>query len=246
MATQTSSPGVTQPVRPVTSLLRLGAWSPVVYLLLFGAGWLVLNHFFPPFSPADGPEEITRQFMDRRIPLMLGSVFVMVSTVALAPAGALFVLIIRKAEGAVGMLTLMVGFTWATFMVVNFYTGLSFATATFRAERDPGIVQYASDLGFLQFIGGIPMFWLVWVLLAAAALTTRTRENPIIPRWFGYVSLWAAILYLPELLVFFFKTGPFAWDGVVGFWIPAVIFIIYFPLSTAVCLRIIREHFQDA
>ncbi|ALG15273.1 hypothetical protein AOZ06_34430 [Kibdelosporangium phytohabitans] len=176
---------------------------------------------------------------------MLGSVAIMVSTMVLAPAGALLVLIVRKAESGVGILTVILGLTVATTMVLTFYTGFSLALATFRAGRGPALIQYASDSAFLQFIGGIPMFWLLWIVVACASLVTRSRENPVIPRWFGYVSLWAAILYIPELLVFFLKQGPFAWDGLVGFWIPAVIFIVYFPLATAVSLGIIRRHFED-
>lgn len=239
-------PSVTTPTTHTQAPLhRLGAWAPLVYLAVFGAGWLVFNHFFPPFSPADGAEQIAAQFHYRRVPIMFGSVLMMISTMILMPYAALLVLIVRKAEGEIGMATLMMAFTQVTYMVVNFFVPFSFAMATFRADRDPELVQYASDFGFIQFFGGIPMFWMVWIVTAYASLAMSRRGNPVIPRWFGYLNLWCAILYVPELLIFFFKSGPFAWDGLVGFWIPMVVFVTYFIAATVVFFRIVQRHFSS-
>ncbi|AKC41403.1 hypothetical protein [Mycobacteroides chelonae] len=171
---------------------------------------------------------------------MLAAVLMMCSTFALFPVSALLVLIARRIERHAGLVTVMMGLTLATYLVMNFYTPFSFAVAAFRTERDPALVQYASDYGFLQFIGGIPMFLMVWILSAYAILVLSPRHDPLIPRWFGYLNLWIAILYLPELLVFFFHSGPFAWNGVVGFWIPAILFIVYFAVSPAILVPAVR------
>lgn len=226
------------------TLERAAAWCGLVYLMLFGMGWLILARFMPPIAPTESAVEVARQFQERHVSLMLASVFMMCSTWPLVAVSALMVLITRKIEGGVGMLTLMMGFTLATYLVMNFYTPFSFSLAAFRPDRAPELVQYASDYGFLQFMGGIPMFVGVWALSAYGILVVSPRENPIVPRWFGYFNMWATILYLPELLVFFFKTGPFAWDGLVGFWIPAIIFIVYFLLTPLILVPIVRKHFS--
>ncbi|MEV6313772.1 hypothetical protein [Streptomyces sp. NPDC051776] len=225
-------------------LIRGAAWCGLVYVVLFGFGWLTFAQFFPPIAPTATAAEVARAFQERRAPLMLASVFMMVSTFTLFPASALLLMIVRKIEGSVGIVTLMMGFTLTTYQVLNFYTGLSFAMASFRSDRDPGLIQYASDYGFLQFLGGIPMFLMVWLLSAYAFLVMNPRENPMVPRWFGYVNLWIGILYLPELLVFFFKSGPFAWDGVVGFWIPAILFIAYFFITPFILVPFAKKHFS--
>lgn len=36
-------------------------------------------------------------------------------------------------------------------------------------------------------------------------------------RWVGYLNIWAALLLAPAVLIYFFKTGPFAWNGILVF-----------------------------
>lgn len=227
-------------------LLRAGVWSGLAYLLVFGTGWLILAHFFPPIAPSLDPAAVAERYREHHRTLMLAGVCIMVSTVVVLPVSALIVRIIVLIERGVGMLTLMTGLTLATFLVLNFYAGFSFASAAFRSDRSPDLVQYANDGGFLQFVGGIPMFLMIWVLIAYAVLVTDSREDPVLPRWVGYANLWIAVLYLPELLVFFFKTGPFAWDGLIGFWIPAVLFIAFFLATPFVLRPVVRRHFLPA
>ncbi len=175
--------------------------------------------------------------------MMVASLLMMMSNWALLPFSALLTLMMHKIEGRAGMLTLMMGFTCATFQVLNFYMGLGFALAAFRPERAPELIQLATDGAFLQVLGGIPMFLGVWSLCAYAILVMSPRDNPILPRWYGYLNLWAAISLIPELLVFFFKTGPFAWDGLLGFWIPAVATVAYSYLTPLAFLPALRKHF---
>ncbi|WJR33124.1 hypothetical protein P3F83_22015 [Mycobacteroides immunogenum] len=225
-------------------LERASAWCGLAYLLVFGTGWLAIAHFMPPIPPAAGPAAVAAQFQERHGWLMLAAVIMMCSTFVLFPVFSLLVMIARKIEGSAGIVTIMMALTAATSLVFNFYVPFSFSMAAFRPDRDPAIVQYASDNGFLQFMGGIPMFLLVWVLSAYAILVLSPRRDPLVPRWFGYLNLWCAILYLPELLVFFFHTGPFAWNGIVGFWIPAVLFLVYFAASPIILVPVVRKMFS--
>jgi hypothetical protein len=63
------------------------------------------------------------------------------------------------------------------------------------------------------------------------------RSQAVFPRWLGHVSAWCAVALLPAVVLPFYKTGPFAWQGVFQFWLAALLFFGWFA---AVSLALIR------
>lgn len=61
------------------------------------------------------------------------------------------------------------------------------------------------------------------------------------PRWVGYLALWLSLLAVPASLIAFFQTGPFAWDGLFGFWVPLTAFVGFFAAMTPLVLEAIRS-----
>lgn len=53
-------------------------------------------------------------------------------------------------------------------------------------------------------------------------------------------NIWVVILFLPAGIITLFKTGPFAWDGLIAFWIPALVFFICAFAMCALLLKAIR------
>jgi hypothetical protein len=82
------------------------------------------------------------------------------------------------------------------------------------------------------------------VAIALATFADR-RPRPVFPRWVGYYNLWMAFLLLPASLIIFFKKGPFAWNGLLGFWLPAAAFGSWYLVMTVVVLRAIRNEAHE-
>jgi hypothetical protein len=92
--------------------------------------------------------------------------------------------------------------------------------SAFRSDDRPAdLTRALNDVGWTLFV---LVIWSLWVqmLAIAAAVLIDNRPEPILPRCVGYLSLRAAILVIPAGLILFFKTGPWAWNGLVGFFIP--------------------------
>lgn len=108
--------------------------------------------------------------------------------------------------------------------------------ASFRFDgRAPDVTRALHDVGWILFV---TVIWSVWVqmLAIAAAILIDRRSEPVLPRWLGYLNLWVAMLILPAGCVLFFKQGPFAWNGVVGLYIPLTAFVIWIA-SVTVCVH---------
>ena len=61
------------------------------------------------------------------------------------------------------------------------------------------------------------------------------------PRWMGWLTLWAGIIYEVGPLGFMFHRGPFAWDGLIVFWLPFVTFGIWLTVMNVMLLRAIKR-----
>jgi hypothetical protein len=50
--------------------------------------------------------------------------------------------------------------------------------------------------------------------IGTAILSDRSN---ILPRWVGYMNFWVALSFVPDVLAYFFKAGPFSWRGLFVF-----------------------------
>lgn len=60
------------------------------------------------------------------------------------------------------------------------------------------------------------------------------------PRWCCFAMLWIAVLSMTGSVAIFFFGGPFAWNGILAFWIPANAFGISIFVLAYVMLKHIK------
>ena len=129
----------------------------------------------------------------------------------------------RRTEGAFPLLSvtqLVAGVATLAILILPF---IAWSTQTFRPDRDPELILLLSDFGWLFLVMTFGPFSVQLVSIGLAAFADKSTP-PVFPRWAGYFNIWMAILFIPTGLVTFFKTGPFAWSGLIGSWIPIVAF----------------------
>lgn len=130
--------------------------------------------------------------------------------------------------------------------MLTFYPPLWWIANTWRStERSPDVIYLLNDIAWLQFIGGLALITPMFVVVAVVALT-GTRPNPVFPRWVGYQSILTFMLFLPDQMLFFFKSGPFAWNGLLGFWIPLTVFCAWFVTIFCIIRRAVVQEMRTA
>jgi hypothetical protein len=216
-------------------------WSaPVFVVLLFGA--LLLAGWVPPPSPAQSAEQVAAMYAEHTdlkrlafVLLFLGGGLCAPFTVAIHHRlrripGAWALALLQLIGGALGVLAVSV-------------PAIVFMVAAYRPERDPQITQALHDLAFIPFIGNLVPF-LVQAVAIGVAVLAQHPDGPVLPRWLGFYNLWTAFLTLPGLLLVFFRTGAFAWNGVLVFWVVATVFGGWFLVMFAVLRARLREDAQ--
>jgi hypothetical protein len=206
----------------------VGAWCGIAYILLLLAGWWLVGGFFPLHRPSASADEIADFYRHGVIGIRLGMVIVMWGAALFLPFTSTIADFVARFEGRSGPLTRTMTMAGYANAMLTFYPPLWWIIATWRAdERTADTTRLLNDIAWLQFIGGLSLIMPMFVVLAVVSLSGKS-ENPVFPRWFGYQSIMTFTLFLPDQLLFFFKTCPFAWNGVLGFWVPLTVFSLWF------------------
>lgn len=213
-----------------TKVLMFGAYAALLYPGLLVIGWWALADFVPPPHPTDTTSTILALYHAHATRIRAGMVIVMFGAVMAMPLGATVGYFIRRVEGFTGPLTMLQIMGAVGMAVLTFFPAMWWLIAAYRLGRDPQITHTLNDAAWLQWVGGLTIYYPTIITMAIASFLDRS-ERPALPRWFGYLNLWLVALLLPGQLIFFFKTGPFAWNGLISFYLAFVVFGLWFPVA---------------
>lgn len=198
------------------------------------AGWLISGMLPLPMGPGESSTDVVSFFTDEPNRVMAGFVLSSVGVVLMVPMLALISLHLLRMEGRVPLMAFTQLLAAAVTVVINMFPQLIFAIAAFRTDRDPGDIVLLNDLAWLLLFTGITPFMIQNIAIGIAVLRDRSA---VFPRWVGYLNLLVAFAFIPDVLAFFFKSGPFAWNGVFVFWLALTAYSIFLVAMSVVCRR---------
>jgi hypothetical protein len=213
--------------------VRLNLWgvrvSGRILFVLFAIGWIGLARFVPAPSPLDSAEVIARRYQDNVWGIRLGATFMMVSFCFWATWGAVVANWTRRSPGGGRSLAIVQIVSLTISEMIGVLCAFLWALAAFRpGEVDPEITQTLNDGAWLMFLIPWPPFSM-WCAALAIAVFRDKREGDVreFPRWIGYLSLLTAFLFVPAGAVLFFKEGGYAYNGLLGMYLPLAIFFVW-------------------
>ena len=225
-------------------LRMFGVWCGIGHIIVFFIAFVPLLHWIPPLSPALGAEEIWKIFQTRSVPIRVGMVFLSLGSVLYLPWTVLIADLMREREGKSFFLSgtqLATGIiATTTFFIPSFF----WTAAAFRTETSPELTLILSDSAFLFFLLGIGPYIMQYTILAIFTLSDKSQP-PLFPRWVAYFQMMLAISFLPAVFAFFMKTGPFAWDGLFVWWIPLVLFSVWYIIMIWACRNAVLRMDQE-
>ncbi|CUU59720.1 hypothetical protein Ga0074812_13118 [Parafrankia irregularis] len=219
--------------------LLVCVWSVPPGLVLVIVGWLMAG-FMPPPPAHDTAAEIASFYRDDTTVIRLGLLLMLTGFAVWAPLFGVItrqMLHARRSHPVLAYIQLGSGAATWIFLLVPF---LVLSAAAFRPERSPEITQALHDTGWIMLFMPFTPFVVQSVAIAVATLLDAP-QRPFFPRWVAYFNIMEAISFLPVGLLTFFKTGPFAYHGVLVFWIPILVFFAWMLVMTLVCHRSVLD-----
>lgn len=219
-------------------------WAGPASVVVLFVGWVLCAHWLPPFAPGLSAPELVAGYQGNVTGIRIGMLLLMYAG---APGIAFAAVIMSRILSMKGP-TPALAYTQFGAAVLSFVTFIIpseiFATASFRLDRAPEITQFANDLAWLIFDQINTANIVQWAAIGIAVILDRSTQ-PIFPRWFGFFNLWAAVLLIPGSMIVFFKSGPFAWSGVLGFYLGLTTFTIWYVVSTILLLKSANRSAKD-
>jgi hypothetical protein len=199
-------------------------WSLPIFYNLFGLIFVYLGKLMPPPSPGLTTAEIVA--------------FIKANASSMQTAWVLLTLALGFASLSSGLIIVQMKrmtvspalpYAYMAALAVAALPGcllctILFSLAAFRPDRDPEIIALLYDMGLLSFVGSLGCFATQYMIFAIAIFLDK---RAIFPRWLGYMSIWGAVTEMVAAPIWIFRSGPYAWDGLISFYLGTVIFVVW-------------------
>lgn len=226
--------------------VRFCAWTGMIFMGVFILFWGNMGGNLPPWN-ADLPVSVIADwFREERNIIRTGMVISMTFTVCYASWGLAIGKVMRQACGPNSLLVDLQ--IWgAGLTVVPVLVSSSFwLTGAYRPDALPDeILQLLYDMAWLLIDLAYSVTSVQMIAFGMGFLQDK-RETPLVPKWVCWYSIWVAFMFIAECLMPFFKSGPFARDGILNFWIEFLIFFLYAPIVTYYILKAVPRLEREA
>jgi hypothetical protein len=232
---------------PQAQLFKRRLWKACIYcwpvcIVTFLIFFLPIAGFVPPPKENWSADRLAQFYADNLTGIRIGLIGSMFASALMVPFFTVISAEIKKIEGR-GALLAPIQFAGAVILVAFFQIiALFWLVSALRPGRDPEVIRAFNDYGWLVWTILIPTYMLQFACMAIAGFMDR-RPNPIWPRWACYVNIWTAITGAGGVLAVFFHSGPFSWNGIMGYWIPVIVFAGSMSMTAVLLLR--RAKYED-
>jgi hypothetical protein len=221
------------------------AWAIVPFILIYLIGFIGLAGFVPPTAPSMTSGQLVEFYNANRTGIRGGQLIcLVVSPLFLCWAAAISAQMARVEKGTLPMLALL-QFGAALILTVFFMLcSLIWSVAAYREDMSPELLRLVHDTGWLFFVMAYPEYLVQLGCIAVIGFMDNSAQ-PLLPRWLCYFTIWTETVGIGGGFSTFVKSGPFAWNGLFGFWIPVAFFLIWLLVTLPYFLAAIRRQMLE-
>jgi hypothetical protein len=226
------------------TIQRLCTWGGLLGVVLFFLGF-AFSGFIPPPSPSLTQEAVAAHYQQHATGIRSGMVLMMISGMFIPPLVGVIAAQMKRIPGLPPALIYAQISAGTANSLFFFIPPVLFIVTAFRPERSPELTYLMNDLSWIMAVIEWPPAFMQNLVIGIAVLHDKS-PRPVFPRWVAYVNFWVALAFVPGGLLAFFKSGPFAWNGALVFWLAGSTFFVWFIVMTVTLLKAIRQEQESA
>src|SRR4051794_921421 len=165
-------------------------------VFLWIGAFLLVAGFIPPHAPNLSADEIVDIYAKDSGSIKFGLIVSMAASALLVPWAVAISGQIKRIDGARALADVQMASCALLSLEFIFPIGIWMATSFRFQDRSPEVTQAMNDCAWVLFM---VIIWSIEVQLVAIAwaIFIDRRSEPVLPRWLGYLTLWAAVLIVP-------------------------------------------------
>lgn len=220
-------------------------WWAIVLTAVYGLTLGFLLDMIPPPDPVLNAAQVDQWYDERHDQIRVGAVIAGWTSAFMLPLAAVIAVQMRRVErGRIwSVLTIAGGAMMSIFLVLP---PLFWGVAAYTPDRDPEITATVHELAMLTLTTTDQYYIFMWVAIAVVCFVpTEVKHSPF-PRWFGYLTIWIALMFEAGAFAFLPRTGAFAWNGLYVFWSPLTLFGVWIAVQCHLLLKAIKAQRLEA
>lgn len=222
-------------------------WTMPVLLLVWLSAFLLFPGFVQPMSPTMSAADVAAFYRDpENLPRIRYSMIIFNwFCVGLIPVLVLLALQVRRMAHRTPIFTYCMLGCAAGGPTLFLIADLFWLLAAFRPERDPELILLFNDLAWITFTSQVG-FLIAQSIFLALAIFLDDQPRPVFSRWVAHFNLIVAVLLVPAAFSGVTKEGPFAWDGLLSFWVKNLAIGAWIAVMGLVLAKAIRQHRDES
>jgi hypothetical protein len=218
-------------------LLLIRSAIPLLFLMF---GGLTIAGFIIPIPPSNTAEQVVAQYTEDNFQIKVGLVVSFMAVLLLLAFGSGIAAQTKKIKGLPPALVYMQIASLGSASLIFVIPWFIWQTAAYRLDRAPSEMLLLNDLGWMAFVFAYIAFT-AWNFAIALCIFVDRSETPVYPRWMGYYNIFVGLSFVPDQFIPFFKTGIFAWNGLIPYYIPFAIYGMWIIVMIVMTVKAIRR-----
>lgn len=222
---------------------RLCVYCGFLFVAMFFLALYMNSMFPPPPSPLMSSSDILANIKDQHTLAKLSVPLGILASGLSIPFNALIAVYIYDIEKAAGHKPILAITSFGGGLINSSFFFLVFFGWAAIIYRDPAGLEATRmifDITWVIMAMASSAPALQMVVIALASFLDKS-EKPVFPRWSGYFMIWLAMGTCTGAGAILFYSGPFAWNGIFGFWLPAGSFLAWMGVLAFLFLKHIKD-----
>ena len=199
-------------------------WWALIFMVIFGFAWWGLLDMMPPPPATWTPNEVAAFYVEHGFKIKLGALIASWTSAFMVPFSVVVAVQMARLERGTPVWSILQfagGILMSIFLVLP---PIFWGIAAYSPERAPEVTALMHEIAMLTLVTTDQFYIFQMVAMAYVSLTQTVDAHSPFPRWIGFFTIWAALIFEVGAIAFIPKTGPFSWNGLFVFWFPLVIF----------------------